>query len=419
MLGFRRLILWSIALMLAVAQIFLYIPTFTCTDNLNLPLCTPQFVFSLMDDSSLGKGLIDATREFLRLLSVLTLDMGWTVNDIIKNNNSYRNNNSYWEDQLVDTLHRRSSFKVNYHGYCNIRKYKHMTKKVCYSNENNGMDIMTVLMRDMGIQYGKLLSLDMNNTIKLGNSVVYTYKIATSSLFHFIKNDQREDNIFSKTILGFRPPVKTTMQNVSGTRSNISGGSSNSSSSKRKERRTNFEKIIIVARLFTLFNEGIRVILFIEMIMACICFLFTLMSLWLVIKPIKKKISIISFLLALTYALLATTTFLNSVVLQIILRTLVPVIDDHDNILPAVEDDWGFIQVSVGSGFIFGCVRYCVQTLFCIATTIIVCFHKRQHSDSEPEQCDERKLFNEILPAIQPESSIDHHCTHNHWCDHP
>lgn len=412
MLGLKRLILWSIVLILAITQILLYIPTFTCTGDLNLPLCTPQFVFSLVDDSLLGKELINAAREFLRLLSFLSIDMGWKSNDVIRFNNSYGNNDVYSKEYLVDTFYRGNSFKVNYYGYCKLRKYKHMTKKVCYSNENNGMDIMTVLMRDIGIQFGELSLLDKNSSVKLGNSVVYTYKIVTRSLFHFINNDRREGNIFTKTILGRQSPIKTTVQNFKDM-SRSGGGSS-----KKKKGLTNFEKIIIIARLFTLFNESIRIILFIEMGMACVCFFSTLISLWLLIKSTKKKVSIITFLIALTYALLATTTFLNSVILQIILRTLSPIVDDYDNILPTLDDDWGFIRVSVGSGFIFGCVRYCMQILFCIAATIIVCFQKKQSNGSESKQCDENKLFNEILPPIQAEPSIDHHCTHNHWCDH-
>ena len=89
-----------------------------------------------------------------------------------------------------------------------FKKYKHTTKRVCHSNENNGMDIMIVLMRDKGIQLSKLLSLARNNSRKLGNSIVYTYKLATRSSLHFIRNNQREDNMFTRTTLCIQASVK-------------------------------------------------------------------------------------------------------------------------------------------------------------------------------------------------------------------
>lgn len=381
----------------------MYIPTFTCTGNDHLPLCTSQFMFSLMDDSTLGQELINTAREFLRLLSYLTLDMGWTPNDIIRFNDTFDANDMYADEHLIDTFHRGNTFKVNYHGYCKYTKNKYITKRQCYSNGNNGMDIMTVLMRDIGIQLGGLSSLETKDSLKLGNSVVSTYKLATESLFNFIWNDAKEDNMFARIVLGVNETNSTTILESDG------------------KPYTNFEKVIIIARIFNLFNEGIRIILMVEMIISCVCLLSTLFSLWMLLKPISSRASIINFLMALTYILLATTTFLNSIILQIILKTLAPSLDDQEHILPQ-QDDWGLIRVTIGSGFIFGCFRYAVQVGFFIISIVMVCLHKRripEPTNAEPPNSNEEtKLFNEILPPVQPEYSQDPYCRHNHWCGH-
>lgn len=370
----------------------------TCTGEDSLPYCTPQFKFELMDDSTLGQELINSAREFLRLLSYLTIDMGWTSNDIIKYNQTYGTDDIYAEEHLVNTFHKGNYFKVNYNGYCKYSKNKYITKKKCYSNENNGMDIITVLMRDIGIQLGELSSLNKNETLKLGNSVVYTYKLATRSLFHFIRKDHKEDNMFAKIVLGVT--------------------SDDSELNEDERHRTNFEKVIIVARLFTLFNQGIRWILLVEVIMAVLCLLTSLQTLILLLKPITSKLSIFSFLIALTYLLLATTTFVNSLILQIVLRALAPALDANENILPS-EDDWGFIRVQIGTGFILGCLRFGFQCVFFIITTIIICLYKKKPEEVSPPECgQESKLFDEDLPPINDRQPPQINCVHNHWCGH-
>lgn len=370
----------------------------TCTGNKHLPICCPQFTFSLMDESSLGKELINSAREFIRLLSYLTIDMGWSSNDITRFNETYGTNDIYADKYLIDTFHKGMCFKVNYNGYCKYSSNKYATKRKCYLNENNGMDIMTILMRDIGIQLGELSSLSQNDTLKLGNSVVYTYKLATRSLFHFIRKDYKEDNMFAKIVLGVNSQVDEK--------------------DEEQKNLTNFEKIIIVARLFTLFNQGIRWILVVEMIMACICFLASIFSLLLLLQPISYKATVFSFLMALSYLLLATTTFVNAIILQIILRTLAPALDANENILPS-EDDWGLIKVHTGSGFILGCLRFGFQCIFFIATTLVLYLHKRKPEEQNQSDCGhESKLFDEELPPINSRYSPQAQLMNNHWCDH-
>lgn len=419
MLGLKRLVIWCCLILTCITQILLYIPTFTCTANDNLPICTPQFQFSLVDDSPLGQELISSAREFLKLLSYLTIDMGWTPNHIIKFKETYGSTKNIYDDEnLVDTFYQGNYFKVNYQGYCkyNKNKFKYITRKQCYSNENNGMDILTVLMRDIGVQLGELSYLQNNESIKLGNSVVYTYKLATQSLFDFIYNDEKEDNMFARVILG----------NNNKTNTYDNGEAS-------PKRNSNFEKVIIIARVFTLFNEGIRIILIVEMSFSLVCFVISLLSFLPLIKPISYKFIILAFLTTLMYILLATATFLNSVILQVILKSLSPMIDEMDNIIVhSNQEDWGLIRVSVGTGFILGCLRYVIQLGFFSLTIALMFCHRKQSKapSSSPKQSPDppqspkdaeskaeaptRPVIHETLPPGYYPPMHNHRYSHHH-----
>lgn len=176
---------------ISALQLLLYMPDFTCTISSGLPLCAPQFSFSIIEDSPTTKDFVASVREFLKLLSYMAIDLGWST--------ELMDSEIYEEKNLVDTFHHNNVYKVNYLGYC---KVGHSGKNYCTLNGDSGMDVLEILVRDVGIQLGKLSTAHVNNTKILSDSLVLTYHLTVSSLKSFLKNDRHRDNALTNILFG-------------------------------------------------------------------------------------------------------------------------------------------------------------------------------------------------------------------------
>lgn len=323
MIVFKRFIVWSILFGITIIQFLLYLPNFSCMVSTGVPLCTAQFNFSIVGTSNITRDFIDSIREFLRLISYLALDMGWVGATDPK---------FYNEENLVDTFDPDNVYKVNFFGYCKKNGYH---RAYCVQNGNSGMDILSVLVRDVGIQLAKLSSFPANNTKVLGESLVLTYHLSLSSLRRFLKGDSRNSNAFSKILLGAQD---TGMDD---------------------DRANKFGKGVDIAYVLKVFNK----ILFFwqvgEFASSFVC-LAIVLGFGLVLT-FGKKHQLLPVMLKCSSSILiiaASLTLLGNTIYFLSLKLLEP---SHDY---SQASDWALLQVTIGSGFIICCARYLLQLLF-------------------------------------------------------
>ena len=205
----KRLIVWGVLLILSLSQFMLYLPATTCTTSKGLRLCAPQFTITVIGGSSTANEFIASVREFLRLISYLTIDMGWS--------NEFTDPSIYEDENLVDTFQPDKVFELNYFGFC---KRDNRSKIYCTSNENYGMDVLEVLVRDVGIQLGNISTTRSNETKKFGDSLVLTYRLALTSIRDFLKHDKHSGNALSKALIG---APNTNLDDTSSTKNYLKG----------------------------------------------------------------------------------------------------------------------------------------------------------------------------------------------------
>ncbi|EDO16611.1 hypothetical protein Kpol_520p34 [Vanderwaltozyma polyspora DSM 70294] len=327
MIFLKRFIVWTFLFIVTLIQLLLYLPDFSCiSKNGGLPICTSQFNFAIVDSSHITHDFITSIRELLRLLSYLTIDMGWS--------SGLPAPDAYNDENLVDTFHLNNIYKVNYFGYC---KKNGKQKEYCTSNHSSGMDILALLVRDVGIQLGKLSSAYENNTEILGESLVFTYELSLSSLHTFIKGDRQRGNILPKIVTN-QGNEQTDLEY---------------SSSKA------YDKGVSLAYGLMLFNEIMYFIHIFEITISVHCFLnvilFGFALVW------GKKQILLPTLLKITSSLLlvfASISFSGNLLYLLLLKMLEP---DPTGI---TTTGWEMLEVKAGSGFIITCIRVGIQWIF-------------------------------------------------------
>lgn len=336
-------------------QVLLYLPNFTCTSSKLLPLQTPQFTFTIVASSNVAKELLGSICEFLRLLSYLAIDLGW--------NSSLIDQASYNDDNLVNTFNAGTVYNINFNGYC---KQNTTEPAYCLSNEHYGMDIISILMRDVGVQLGQLSPLYTNNTKVLGNSFAYTYDITIQSVRRFLSNMDTANNMFSMA---------------------ISSGSYSTGSLKA------FQRGIELAYWLMKFNVGLQLISQIELIISIfsllLCFMFTIM---LILRSAQKTIILTMRLTTSTLFFFASISYGSLIILYTVLKTLQP----QSNTTHSYN--LGLLNVSIGSGFIFSTIRYVSQATLLVLTLIIpriIRFSGEQINNDPIEMMEIGKLLDE------------------------
>ncbi|CCE91673.1 Sma2p TDEL_0D00890 [Torulaspora delbrueckii] len=345
MLIFKRLIVWIILFVIALTQLLLYIPNFSCRGS---SACLDQFNFSIIGSSSVTQDFINSIKEFLKLLSYLAIDMGWS--------RDLTDSDIYREEKLVDTFDSENVYKVNYFGYC---KKRHGERLYCVQNWGSGMDVLGILVRDIGIQLGMLSASHQNDTRLLGDSMVLTYHLALSSLRRFLRGDQ--GNALSKLVIS----------------------KDDYASSKSDAKTSRYSKGVDMAYLLKVANKFLLLIELCELstsllfLTAVICFGIALsMGIKLRIIPLVLKIMISAL------ASLATITFTGTIIYFLALRSLQPSKDPLQS-----STKWDIIKINLGPGFIIGCIRYAIQIIL-----IPLAFLIARHYSAREKETKEAKI---------------------------
>ena len=256
--------------------------------------------------------------------------MGWS--------NELMDSKIYDDSNLVDTFESTNIYKVNYFGYCKSTIDKNI---YCSANGDAGMDVMGILVRDIGIQLGQLSTIHENATKTMGESMLFMYHLTLTSMKEFLRNDRKRENGLLKILIG------DLEENVN------EDGSKTSKHSK-------YNKGVNIAYGLMLFNDYFFWVFVGEIIISFLCLGIVgslgISLLW------GKNHQIIPFFLKLSSSILIVTsscTFLANLIYFLVLKTLEPSQNTTES-----YTDWELLQVSIGSGFIIGCVRYLVQWMF-------------------------------------------------------
>ncbi|CCF59818.1 hypothetical protein KAFR_0I00370 [Kazachstania africana CBS 2517] len=361
---FKKLLVWSVLLSLTLTQLLLYLPNLTCTSTSTLPVCTPQFNFAIVGSSTTAKEFIGSIRQFLKLLSYLTIDMGWS--------NELTDSSIYDDANLIDTFSADNVYNVNYFGYCK----RNATKTIyCMGSGDAGMDILGVLVRDIGSQLSKLSTVHENNTVLLSNSMVFTYHLALKSLRAFFKKNQAKDNFLSSLLIG-------------------DVGNDGKSGYVPKS----YDKGVEFAYSLMKFNQIYFYFQTFEMSMSCLYVILIFIFGTTIFLNLKIKLLTIPLKLVTLVLLLASTvTFSVTGLYLVALKAMEP--PDTSQQVAEPDFKWGLLEISVGSGFIIGFVRYFIQFFMCIITFICV----RHYKTSSKE---DKKSLQKENPNYMVESPI-------------
>ncbi|AJS96273.1 Sma2p [Saccharomyces cerevisiae YJM1460] len=348
----KRLIVWGVLLILSLSQFVLYLPATTCTNSKGLRLCAPQFTITVIGGSSTANEFIASVREFLRLISYLTIDMGWS--------NEFTDPSVYEDENLVDTFQPDKVFELNYFGFC---KRSNKSKVYCTSNENYGMDVLEVLVRDVGIQLGNISTTRSNETKKFGDSLVLTYRLALTSIRDFLKHDKHTGNALSKALIGSPDP-------------NVKGASPTK----------NYLKGVNLAFILMMFNGMVFYFAVLEIIVGFISI--CVVSAFGGALSVGKRHRLFPMLLKSSSSILvviATLTILCNIVYLIALKTLEPeeVTDVGSDNAAVHTTGWELLKVNVGSGFIMGLARYAIQWVL-----LVLAFLAANHYKAKPKKSD-------------------------------
>lgn len=163
---------------------FSHLSNFTCTSSANLPICMPQYIFHFKDDTPTSRVLFGTVKEFFSLLSFFTLDFNWDIdlNDL---------HEKYNQSDLINVFHPSNVYYVNAFGYCKEQTHDAKLDRYCMDN-TNGLNIISVLVRDLGFQFGVLSE---NNVKITSDSFWIIYQTLVSSFNKFLEDDKRGNTL--------------------------------------------------------------------------------------------------------------------------------------------------------------------------------------------------------------------------------
>lgn len=164
---------------------FSHLSYFTCTSSADLPICMPQYVFHFKDDTPTSKVLFSTIKEFFSLLSFFTLDFNWDI-DLNQLEDRYNQSN------LINIFHPSNKYEANVFGYCKRQKNDKKIDHYCIDN-TNGLNIISILVRDLGFQFGVL---SQNNVKITSDSFWIIYQTLVTSLDRFLADDRRGNTLF-------------------------------------------------------------------------------------------------------------------------------------------------------------------------------------------------------------------------------
>lgn len=296
---------------------------------------------------------MNSIKEFLKLLSYLAIDMGWSKD--------LTDTDIYKEEKLVDTFDSENVYKVNYVGYC---KKRYGERLYCIQNWDSGMDVLGILVRDIGIQLGMLSMSHQNETRLLGDSMVLTYHLSLSSLRRFLRGDQ--GNALSKLVIA----------------------DDDSTQSRSASKTSSYSKGVEMAYCLKMVNKLLLLIHFCELTLSLL-FLAAVLAFGICLV-LRLKIKVLALILRIgvsTTAFLGTMSITGMIMYFLVLKSLEPPRDPT-----RLSSKWDIIQVSLGSGFIIGCIRYAIQIIL-VPVTFVITRHYSAGENETKELKDEDLAF--------------------------
>lgn len=282
------------------------------------------------------KEVIGSIKELLKLISYLAIDLGWS--------NDLADPSIYDDENLVDTFNSENIYKVNYFSYCKKNGDK---RTYCVRNGNYGRDVIGILVRDVGIQLGKVSSLHTNDTQILGDSLVIAYHLALNSIRKFIRGDRSRGNAFFNTFLDV-----------------------DSDSPGRRNNASHYSKGVEILYWLGVSNQILFFLQISEIAISFLCLL-TVVGFGIVLAFAKRHRSL-PILLKITSSLLvvtATVSLLCTVLYFLTLKTLEP-----SKEASKTPTGWELLELRIGKGFIIDCARYAIQ-IFLLPITVLAANH--------------------------------------------
>ncbi|CCE61843.1 hypothetical protein TPHA_0B01700 [Tetrapisispora phaffii CBS 4417] len=329
----KRFIIWGLILGVSVTQILLYIPIFTCRSSGKNVLCSPIYKVQLIEDSKLTHDFIATLNELLRLLSYLTIDMGW--------DGEITTPTIYDNGYLDKAMKENNIFKVNYFGYC---KFQDSKNDYCSRLTSSCLDLFGTIAKDMGVYLSRYTSNYKTNPDVIGSSLQQFYYLTLLSIYKFLKMDHKNDNNFLQILYGIHNvKVSDTIHVYS----------------------DSYKSAVITLYISMISNNVLKDLLLLEFTAVILLFLAisgfgALLFIWkkqTILPLIIMIISIISFMLSF-FSFASTLTNILS------LKRL----ERNEDI---IENGWEMLQVTYGSGFIFACIRHSLQWVILILGIVV------------------------------------------------
>lgn len=132
--------------------------------------CLPQFSFQFDDSMVELSSRLDYTRDLLNLLSFIAVDLGSpsvVPNEFLSSESNIT---------TVDSISSENVYGLSFHGYCR----DNLKSNTRFCTSCNGMNVLTVLIRDSGIQLLKIAK--RRDFKKIGNSFVLAFNALSKKL---------------------------------------------------------------------------------------------------------------------------------------------------------------------------------------------------------------------------------------------
>ncbi|CAR22979.1 Sma2p [Lachancea thermotolerans CBS 6340] len=177
---------WVILLTLVFVLLLLYLPSVSCTSVTGPRFCIPQYKVRFLDVLDEDRNLLQGLKDLLQLLSYVAVDLS--------SSSSMPATEDYDSINLVNTFDASNTFKINYLGFCKQQLTRSKIPAYC-SNNRNGLEPVSALVRDVGIQFGIVAS---KNPHIMGESFVYVFKMGLSTLLASPEDFPGKESAISK-----------------------------------------------------------------------------------------------------------------------------------------------------------------------------------------------------------------------------
>ena len=311
--------------------------------------------------------------------------MGWS-NELISPDVYDRKN-------LIDTFDSGNTYDINYFGFCKTTVATDGDNNVfCSSSARSGMDIPSILVKDIGVKLGTLSTAYVNSTESLGNSLLLTYHLAIASLRNLIRNDLKtgDDTVLSLLI---GTALKGGDGDGNGSRSD---GAMDTESSK-------YVRGIELAYMLMRFNSIMLQFLIYEMVTGMISTVLTALLGVLLLVNLKIRLFILILrITAVVFFAISTVSFLATVLYLAGLKSLEPGTETPD------LQTWGLLEVTVGTGFIVTCIRYMIQCVVLVLTFLstLKLRSRSKNKDRRRSRGDSGKKNEQITIAYEDTDSV-------------